>query len=126
MNGKIEQAFDTRHTYMTLQETAGPGETFPVVLNAYTAKKTPEQTEPILSVSVNDVNENLTQLVYDIKMPYEAAMLLPEGDRDREVTLEILARALDMLDLREPHSEAFDRAVAQARKYLQEEFLRQA
>ncbi|MGI6173887.1 MAG: alpha-mannosidase [Christensenellales bacterium] len=122
VNGKVEQAFDTKHTDMTLQETAKPGETYHVVLNAYAAERMPGQRPPILEISLNDVNENLNQLVYDISVPYETVMLMRAEDREREVTLEILARALDLLDLREPHSEAFDRSVAEARAYLEKEF----
>ncbi len=122
VNGRIEQAFDTRHTSMTLQKRAKPGQRFDVALKGYAAP-TPENSPfPILSIALEDIDEPLQQLVYDIAVPHEAALLISEGERERESTLETLARALDLLDLRTPHSPAFDASVQAARQYLKEAY----
>ncbi|MEG1678438.1 MAG: alpha-mannosidase, partial [Clostridia bacterium] len=42
--------------------------------------------------------------------------------RERESTLEILARAIDLLDLRKPNSQAFDASIEAARAYLKTEY----
>ena len=125
INGHIEQAFDTKHTSLTLQKEALPYSSFDVMLNAYACIPGAEhlkQKPPILELVLQDINEPLCQMVYDIRVPYEAAVLLPEGDRERETTLQTLSAALDRLDLRRPHSEAFDASVADARAFLKKTF----
>ncbi|MEF9880603.1 MAG: hypothetical protein RR975_14400, partial [Clostridia bacterium] len=77
---------------------------------------------PFLYVTLQDVNADLQQLIYDLAVPHEAMLLLPEGDRERESTLEILARAIDLLDLRKPNSQAFDASIEAARAYLKAEY----
>ncbi|MEA5014875.1 MAG: glycoside hydrolase family 38 C-terminal domain-containing protein [Candidatus Limiplasma sp.] len=47
---------------------------------------------------------------------------MPAGERERETTLELLSKTLDLLDLRSPHSEAFDASVEKARNFLEETF----
>ncbi len=122
VNGRIEQAFDTRHTSLTLAAEAKPGETFSVVLNGYAPPPDPHKASPVLEILLQDINEPVQQLVYDIAVPHEAALLIPAGERERETTLEILARALDLLDLRAPHSPGFDASVEAARAYLKEAY----
>lgn len=102
VNGRIEQAFDTRHTTLLLQEAAEPGTRFDILLNAYSALPGPGQIPPVLELTVEDIHEPLAQLCYDIEVPLEAALLLKPGEREREAALETLARALDLLDLRKP------------------------
>ena len=118
VNGRIEQAFDVNHTTLLLQEKAQPGETFDIVLNGYSGRKIGTPRTPVLHVNLEDVNWNFVQLIYDMDVPYQAALLQSAGQREREVTLEAIARAIDMLDIRRPHSKEFDEAVAAAREYL--------
>ncbi len=122
INGRIEQAFDTKHTTLTLQQEAKPFSTFAVLLNAYTAPTEPGRALPVLEISLQDINEPVRQLYYDIEVPYRAALLLRDGVRERETTLETLSRALDLLDLRDPHSLEFDASVTAARMYLKKEY----
>ena len=123
VDGRIEQAFDTKHTSMLLQRSAEPFKKFDILLNAYAVIRPDEPVAPpVLHLSLDDVDENLIQLIYDIEVPYQAAVLLPEGDRERETTLEMLARAIDILDIRKPHSDLYDRSVAEARRYLKEAY----
>ena len=62
------------------------------------------------------------QLIYDLKGPDEAVMLMPSDNREREVTLETLSRALDLLDLRHPHDASFNETVREAREYLKKNY----
>ncbi len=118
VNGRVEQAFDVNHTTLLLQEKAQPGETFDILLNGYSARQIGAARTPHLTVTLEDVNWNFTQLIYDIDVPYQAALLQPAGQREREVALEAIACAIDMMDIRRPHSPEFDASVAAAREYL--------
>jgi alpha-mannosidase len=122
VDGRAVAAFDTRHPSIVLQETARPGEMYAVQFDAYSQPPQAGQAYPVLDVRLTDTEPALEQLCYDLENPLGAAVMLPEGDREREVTLETLARALDLMDLREPWSEAFERSVAEARAYLKAEY----
>ena len=114
VNGTIWQAFNTKHT--TMEFSRGAAHT--VELQGYSAPALPGQRPPILRLTIEDRHAQLEQLVYDLSVPYEAAMLLPEGERERELTLESISQALDLLDLRSPHNEAFDASVQRAREHI--------
>ncbi len=118
VNGRVEQAFDVNHTTLLLQEKAQPGETFDIVLNGYSGRRNGAFPTAHLTVKLQDVNWNFMQLIYDIDVPYQAALLQDAGQREREIALEEIARAIDMLDIRRPHSREFDASVADAREYL--------
>jgi len=125
VNGRIEQAFDVNHLRMPLRDNSH----YTIVLHgyydvehAYYASSENRRSKPVFYADIREVDENLEQLLYDLKVPYEAALLLPAGERERETTLEHLSRALDLLDLRQPHSEAFTESVQQARQYLQTKY----
>ncbi|MBR0463126.1 MAG: alpha-mannosidase [Clostridia bacterium] len=127
VNGRIEQAFDTKHTSLTLQAEAKPGETYDILLQAYANYFMPNHGShspipPRLYVTVNDVCEDVVQLVYDLNVPYEAILLEPKDCRDRELTVYTLSDALNLLDLRNPFSEAFHASVAAARAYMKENY----
>ncbi len=122
VEGKVASAFDTRHQTLVLQEQAAPGAAYEIWFDAYSQPPEAGQAYPVLDVRVTDTDSALEQLCYDIENPYAAAVMLPEGDREREVTLGTLARALDLLDLRAPWSEAFERSVADARAFLKTEY----
>ncbi len=123
VDGRIEQAFDTRHTTLVLEDRAQPGKTYEVFLQGYANSEWPNhgprnQTPPRLLLHVQDVCEDVQQLVYDLDVIYQAALLEPEGCRSREQALCTLSDALNLLDLRNPHSEAFHASVASAREFL--------
>ncbi len=118
MNGRIVQAFDVNHLRMPLPD----GQRIEVELQGYCQQPEDGLSYPYLSLTIREVDLALEQLIWDIRTPYEACLILNKGDRERESTLEILSRALDMLDLRQPHSPAFDESVKAARRYLKENY----
>ena len=118
INGKLKQAFDVNHIRMPLDES---GEVR-VELKGYCCRSEMKLFRPFVRAELCRINTELEQLRYDIQVPYEAATLLPAGEREREVTLEIISSAIDLLDLRVPHSEAFDAGIAAARRYLKDHY----
>ncbi|MBQ8086938.1 MAG: alpha-mannosidase, partial [Clostridia bacterium] len=127
VNGRIEQAFDTRHTSLTLDDAAEPGKTYDVFMQGYANAFMPNHGShspipPRLNVFINDVCEDVVQLIYDLDVPYQALLLEPDGCRDRERTVYALSDALNLLDLRNPYSAEFHASVAAARAFLKESY----
>ena len=118
INGRMMQAFDVNHIRMPLDEC---GE-ITVELKGYCCGSELKAPRPFVSAELRQINTELEQLGYDIRVPFEAATLLPAGERERETTLETLSAAIDLLDMRLPHSEEFDLSVAHARRYVQENY----
>ena len=127
VNGKIEQAFDTQHVSLVLDDRAVPGKTYDIFMQGYANSVTIQNGHaasiaPHLAVFVNDVCEDVVQLVYDLDVPYQSAILEPDGCRDREQTLYTLSDALNLLDLRNPFSPEFHASVAAARDFLHDKY----
>lgn len=122
VDGRIEQAFDTKHTSLVLSQQPQHGRTYQVYMQAYTPFAKPGQLPPRLEVCLADEDAETIDLIYDLSVPLEAALLLPEGDRDRERTLYALSAACDLLDLRAWPSESYDAGVKAAREYLEQEY----
>ena len=118
INGRVMQAFDVNHTRMPLDASGD----IVVSLEGYCCGSELKAPRPFVSAELRQINTGLEQLGYDIRVPFEAATLLPAGEREREVALETIARAIDMLDMRGPHSTEFDASVAAARRYMQENY----
>ncbi|MBQ3168363.1 MAG: hypothetical protein IJB99_01235 [Clostridia bacterium] len=124
VNGKIEQAFDTRHTELVLQKTAKPGETFDIFMQAYHLGANGAAGIKLarMTLSVIDVMDDVQQLYYDFSVPHQAALMLPDGNRDRELTLRTLSDAINLLDLRVPFTDAFHAFIQAARDFLSENY----
>lgn len=127
VNGRIEQAFDTRHTSLRLSDRAVPGKTYEIVLQGYANSEYPgwgpqRLTPPRLGLFINDVCADVQQLVYDLDVVYQAAMLEEAGSRSRECAWVILSDALNLLDLRNLHSVEFYASVEAAREYLRTQY----
>ncbi len=123
LNGRMEQALDVNHTALPLgMAEAVRGRRFSLLLNGYCPPVQPGESAPRLTLTLEDEDPETAMLYYDLSVPWQGAVLLPEGDRDREHTLEILSRAVDLLDLRHPHSGAYSLSVRAARAYLQREY----
>ncbi len=118
VDGRLRQAFDVNHVRMPLEER---GELC-IELKGYCCGSEMKLSRPYVRAELRQINTELEQLSYDLHVPFEAAILLPAGEREREVTLEAIASAIDLLDMRVPHSDAFDAGVAAARRYMKERY----
>ncbi len=123
VNGRIEQAFDTRHTTLLLDQNAEPGKSWELFIQAYANSEWPNhgprnQIPPRMLLHLCDVCEDVEQLAFDLDVIYQALLLEPDGCRSREQALYVISDALNLLDLRNPHSAEFHASVAAAREYL--------
>ncbi|MBR6089537.1 MAG: hypothetical protein IKP86_06365, partial [Anaerolineaceae bacterium] len=122
VDGQIVQAFDSKHHDLVLSETPEHGREYNILLEGYVPKPSGFQSPARMLVRLMDINTETEALFYDIRVPWRSACLCPEGNRDRERTFEILSEALNLLDLRNPQSEAFNASVLLARDFLRREY----
>ena len=122
VDGRIEQSFDTKHHDLVLSDLPQPGRAWEIYFEGYAPRPEGFQPPARMRIELKDINAEVQALAYDIRVPWEAACLCREGERDRERTLEVLSEALNLLDMRNPQSDAFNASVRQARAFLKAEY----
>jgi len=119
VNGKLMQGLDTNHTVFNISKDAKAGEKFHVILIAWTGMI---KGELMLDVSIGKLNEDVKQLYYDLKTPYDVLLTLEKDSKDSVDILEHLNNAVNLLDFRSFGSKQFYDSVSEAIAYLTEEF----
>ncbi len=119
VNGKVSCGLDVNHREVFLTDKAVPGETYKLLLSAYTGD---DNHFLRLDAKVNISDAKIEKYYYDVKVPFDAARLM---DDESDAYIEIirsLNESLNLFDLRAPYSEAFYRSLDEAEEYLQENF----
>ena len=116
VDGQAVQGQDMNHREVRLTDCAEAGRTYTLDLQAYTGIL---HNEFSLKVTAAETDLALMKLYYDLKAPADAYRYnrMPEG-RTRSLLVEALNGAVNQLDLRTPHSKAFDESVATAQSYI--------
>ena len=115
VNGELRQGFDTNHTALTLTEDAVPGTSYDLFLSAFTGTQNFHlQFNPSLRV-LDPVTE---KLYYDLLLPWQSMSLLNKDDAAYLELAFILTRAVNLLDMRKPGSQAYYESVAKAEELL--------
>ena len=114
VNGKVTQGQDMNHREVRLTDCAKAGETYTLDLQAYTGIL---HNEFSLMVTASETDLALLKLYYDLKAPADAYHYnrMMQGR-----TKSLIVEALNLLDLRTPHSPEFDASVAAAQEYINE------
>ncbi len=122
VNGKVTQGQDMNHREVRLTDCAKAGETYTLDLQAYTGIL---HNEFSLMVTASETDLALLKLYYDLKAPADAYHYnrMMQG-RTKSLIVEALNGALNLLDLRTPHSPKFDESVAAAQEYINEHLYR--
>lgn len=118
VNGKMAATMDMNHHTVTLSEKAKAGEKFEIAIYAYSNKELPTN---FLFEQIAVLRSDVEKLYYDMKVPFEAAQLMREDEIDRNDTLEILNRCVNLLDLRQVGSKEFYMSVQEADAFLEQE-----
>lgn len=119
INGKPVQGIDVNHTEVLLSVAAQAGETYDIALFAHSGMKA---DYVYLKSSIAILNKETENLFYNLKVPLEIAELLEEGDKRRLDILEYMTSAVNMLDLRKPHSDLYEASVKTSNDFLEKEF----
>lgn len=119
VNGKLKQGLDVNHRETVLTEKATAGETYRIVLSAFTGDK----NFSLKMDSKIKVLDRLTEkYYYDIVVPYKAALLLHSEDKAYITIISKLNESLNLLDLRQEYSKEYYASLEKASAYLTEEF----
>lgn len=119
INGEIRQGLDVNHREVLLSNCAKAGEQYEILLSAFTGDNNfwlhlDSETKTLL--------QDVEKYYYDLRVPYEVARLLPPDSDDFLCIIQALNESINLLDLRQVHSQAFFDSLAQAQDYLEREF----
>jgi alpha-mannosidase len=115
INGNVVCGNDMNHNEVILCSDAVPGTEYEYGLYAYTNGG---ESNEFLLLDIAVIEEDIEELYYDLKVPYEIACLMKDTDRLREEYFKVLNDAVSILDLRDRGSKAFHRSVAECDDYV--------
>lgn len=115
VDGAPVQGIDMNHRDVLLDRAATAGKPLLLELQAYTGTL---HAEFSLIAELREVDPEVEGLYYDLYVPLSA---FPRMEKDSSARMElerVLNDAINLLDLRAPHSDAFSASVRRAREYL--------
>ncbi len=115
VNGEVVQGIDMNHRDVFLSPSAKEGDVLEIGLQAYTGIL---HTEFNLIVEMQEIDDRIEKLYYDLWVPLAAFSRMEEDDKNRRDIEEILNRTVNFLDLRTPYSEAFYSTLSEASDYI--------
>jgi alpha-mannosidase len=118
INGEMRQGLDTNHTFVAL-DTADGNRCFDCYIYGYTG---PRIAETRFFAELRNLNYDVEQLYYDIRVPFEMLDYLNPNSQEYAETLRLLDEAVSKLDLFEIGSEEYLESVKLAKKFMDTEF----
>ena len=119
VNGRIVQGLDVNHREILLTENARAGETYRILLSAYTGD---HNFSLFLDSEYKVLEREVEHYYYDISVPFEVARLLPKDSAEYIEIIQCLNHSLNLLDLRKKYSAEFYESLRRAQEYMAEEF----
>ncbi len=119
VNGAIKQGLDVNHREVILTEKAIAGESFRIVLSAFTGDR---NFSLKLDSRLKVLDRKIEKYYYDLSVPYQAARMLREDDRAYITIIQSINESLNLLDLRKELSEEFYESLHKAQEYMTKEF----
>lgn len=119
VDGVLRQGFDVNHTEVMLTSKAEGGESFDIVLLAFTGT---QNFSLKMDGKLKALDTRTEQYFYDINVPYQTARLLKSESREFIDIILALNESLNLVDLRKVYSEAYYASLEKARQYIQTEF----
>ena len=117
INGNVVQGADMNHREVRLFDSAVAGETFTIDVQAYTGTM---HMDFNFLCSLYVLNEKINRLCYDIEVPMMAFGRMGEDDKHRLDLLTVLNETVNLIDMREPESQAFYDSIDAAQAYISE------
>lgn len=117
VNGVVTQGIDMNHREVFLCEQAKAGDELVLELQAYTGILHKEFN---LIVEMQEVDDKIEKLYYDLWVPVAAFSRMEEDDKNRRDIENILNKTVNFLDLRTPYSKEFYETLQEASDYIDE------
>ncbi|MBQ8161739.1 MAG: alpha-mannosidase [Clostridia bacterium] len=118
VDGEVVQGIDMNHREILLTREAEAGKQCRIDLQAYTGTLHQEFN---LIVELREVDPEIEGLYWDLQVPLQGFSRMPEDSRARMDLTKVLNDTVNLLDLRQPYSEAYYASIRKARAYIQEE-----
>lgn len=119
LDGQAVQGVDGNHRDVLLTESAEAGRRYRVDLQAYGGR---QEKSTSLKVEWVVISREVESLYYDIIVPLKAVSRFDDDDQRRVDTVGAINDAVNLVDLRDVTSPAFQESVIQARKELAQRF----
>ncbi|MCR5823077.1 MAG: alpha-mannosidase [Lachnospiraceae bacterium] len=115
INDKIVCGHDMNHNEVVMCSDAIPGTVYDYGLYAYSNGSS---ASDFLILDLAAVEEDVEELYYDLKVPYEIACLMKDTDKLQGEYLRVLNDVVSILDLRDRGSNAFHASVKACDDYI--------
>jgi alpha-mannosidase len=119
VNGELRQGLDINHREVMLTENAVAGESFRIVLSAFSGDS---NFSLLLDSHFKTLDLPTEKYYYDILVPYKAAELLTPDERAYQVIIGCLNESINLLDLRKEYSAEYYESLKKAQEYLSKNF----
>ncbi len=115
LNGKMAQSLDAQHPSLLLDFDTE----YEMYIHLYTGST---DRKFAFSACLTLLDTKIRDLYYDLVVPYEAALAIWEDECNRNLILNTLNEALQLLDMRVPFSPAFYESIDRTRDWLYTHF----
>lgn len=115
VNGVVTQGIDMNHREVLLSTSAKAGEELVLDLQSYTGILHKEFN---LIVEMQEIDQDIEKLYYDLWVPLAAFSRMEEDDKNRRDIETILNNTINYLDLRTPYSDEFYATLKEASDYI--------
>ncbi len=117
INGEVVQGADMNHREIRLLEKAAGGETMTVDVQAYTGTL---HREFAFLVDLYVLDTAIDRLYYDLQVPLWGFGRMDSESQEHYALQTVLNDTINLIDMREPYSEAFYSSIARAEAYITE------
>ena len=115
LNGDMVQGVDTNHTEIYLE----PDTEYTMYNYFYLGLL---KNNVPLRMEMYELDENSEKLYYDIRVPYDVAMMHNQNDQVYADIISVLEQTVNLIDFRKPRSEAYSESVKKAIDFIAVEF----
>lgn len=118
VNGKMAQGMDKNHSEFILTHEVGTDEVFEIELAAYSGIYH-KANRLEFEAWIYEHNKEVERLYYNLKAPYDVALLYDKNDKIRIDIVDFLTKAINLLDLRVASSYEFYTSVSMANEFME-------
>ena len=115
VDGEVAQGMDMNHREVLITRSAKAGQTYHIDLQSYTGTL---HAEFSLIAEMWEVDPEINSLYWDLQVPLQAFSRLDEESRSRMDLTRVINDTVNLLDLREPYSEAYYASIREASAYI--------